>query len=261
MWTTTAKADSWRCHAWRILNYIQSCILSGGNSFHIIMKHLLPNCMSTLIVVFLPWVFQVQFFLRATLSFLGLGVQPPDWGQMIAASQPYLASQPLYSIAPGIVIIITVMSFNFIGDTLRDALIQRCVLRKELRLWQKNRCSCTEADQTKRLKDVSFRHVIEGPNGQSVQFAVLRSANLHKGTPAQRRKSSARKTFFSTSIILMCALYWRWRTSCSKWPLVYYARKGETLAVVGSLAAGRVHDSSVCYGFAFASCTNYRRRN
>ena len=123
MWTTTAKLI--RGDVMRLKNseYIQSCILSGGNSFRIIMKHLLPNCMSTLIVVSTLGI-PSAILSEATLSFLGLGVQPPEasWGQMIAASQPYLASQPLYSIAPGIVIIITVMSFNLLGDALRDAL-------------------------------------------------------------------------------------------------------------------------------------------
>ena len=123
MWTTTARLI--RGDVMRLKNseYIQSCILSGGNSFRIIMKHLLPNCMSTLIVVSTLGI-PSAILSEATLSFLGLGVQPPDasWGQMIAASQPFLASQPLYSIAPGIVIIITVMSFNLLGDALRDAL-------------------------------------------------------------------------------------------------------------------------------------------
>lgn len=123
MWTTTARLI--RGDVMRLKNseYIQSCILSGGNSFRIIMKHLLPNCISTLIVVSTLGI-PSAILSEATLSFLGLGVQPPEasWGQMIAASQPFLESQPIYSIAPGIVIIITVMSFNLLGDALRDAL-------------------------------------------------------------------------------------------------------------------------------------------
>ena len=119
MWTTTARLI--RGDVMRLKNseYIQSCILSGGNSFRIIMKHLLPNCISTLIVVSTLGI-PSAILSEATLSFLGLGVQPPDasWGQMIAASQPFLESQPIYSIAPGIVIIITVMSFNLLGDAL-----------------------------------------------------------------------------------------------------------------------------------------------
>ena len=61
---------------------------------------------------------------EASLSFLGLGVQPPmsSWGQMISASQPYIQSNTYYSVIPGIAIIITVMAFNLFGDALRDAL-------------------------------------------------------------------------------------------------------------------------------------------
>ena len=92
MWTTTARLI--RGDVMRLKNseYIQSCILSGGNSFRIIMKHLLPNCISTLIVVSTLGI-PSAILSEATLSFLGLGVQPPEasWGQMIAASQPYLA--------------------------------------------------------------------------------------------------------------------------------------------------------------------------
>ena len=61
---------------------------------------------------------------EASLSFLGLGVQPPmsSWGQMINAAQPYIQSSTYYSVIPGIAIIITVMAFNLLGDALRDAL-------------------------------------------------------------------------------------------------------------------------------------------
>ena len=61
---------------------------------------------------------------EAALSFLGLGIQAPDssWGSMISLSQPYIRSNPTYSIIPGIAIIIVVLSFNIVGDALRDAL-------------------------------------------------------------------------------------------------------------------------------------------
>lgn len=123
MWTTTARLIRGDVIRLKNSEYIQSCILSGGNDFRIIMKHLLPNCISTLIVVSTLGI-PNAILSEATLSFLGLGVQQPfaSWGQMIAASQPYLQSQPIYSIAPGIAIIIAVMSFNLLGDALRDAL-------------------------------------------------------------------------------------------------------------------------------------------
>ena len=61
---------------------------------------------------------------EASLSFLGLGVQPPmaSWGQMISAARSVIQSSTYYSVIPGVAIIITVMAFNLLGDALRDAL-------------------------------------------------------------------------------------------------------------------------------------------
>lgn len=123
MWTSTARLVRGDVMRLKGSEYIQSCILSGGKSFRIIMKHLLPNCVSTLIVVSTLGI-PSAILSEASLSFLGLGVQPPmsSWGQMISASQSYIQSATFYSVAPGIVIIITVMAFNLLGDALRDAL-------------------------------------------------------------------------------------------------------------------------------------------
>ncbi len=123
MWTSTARLV--RGDVMRLKNseYIQSCKLSGGSTWRIIMKHLLPNTVSTLIVVSTLGI-PNAILSEASLSFLGLGVQPPmaSWGQMISASQPYIQSNTYYSVIPGIAIIITVMAFNMLGDSLRDAL-------------------------------------------------------------------------------------------------------------------------------------------
>ncbi|MGI6230928.1 MAG: ABC transporter permease [Tractidigestivibacter sp.] len=123
MWTSTARLV--RGDVMRLKNseYIQSCILSGGSNWRVIMRHLLPNCVSTLIVVSTLGI-PNAILSEASLSFLGLGVQPPtaSWGQMISAAQPYIQSNTYYSIVPGVAIIITVMAFNLLGDALRDAL-------------------------------------------------------------------------------------------------------------------------------------------
>ena len=122
-WTSTARLI--RGDVMRLKNseYIQSCILSGGKSMRIILKHLLPNCVSTLIVVATLGI-PNAILSEASLSFLGLGVNPPmsSWGQMISSAQTYIQSQTYYSVFPGIAIIITVMAFNLLGDALRDAL-------------------------------------------------------------------------------------------------------------------------------------------
>lgn len=123
MWTGTARLI--RGDVMRIKNaeYIQSCKISGGKSFRVIIHHLLPNSISTLIVVSTLGI-PGAILSEASLSFLGLGVQPPlsSWGSMISASQPYIQSNTYYSIIPGLAIIITVMAFNLLGDALRDAL-------------------------------------------------------------------------------------------------------------------------------------------
>ena len=103
--------------------YIEACIINGGSSFRVIIKHLLPNCISTMIVLITLGI-PSAIINEASLSFLGLGVQAPasSWGSMISLSQPYIRSNPTYSIIPGIAIILVVLSFNIVGDGLRDAL-------------------------------------------------------------------------------------------------------------------------------------------
>ncbi|MDU5106407.1 ABC transporter permease [Clostridium sp.] len=103
--------------------YIEACIINGGSGLRVIMKHLLPNCISTMIVLITLGI-PSAIINEAALSFLGLGVQAPasSWGSMISLSQTYIRSNPSYSIIPGIAIIIVVLSFNIVGDGLRDAL-------------------------------------------------------------------------------------------------------------------------------------------
>ncbi len=123
MWTTTARLVRGDVMRLKESEYIQSCILSGGSSWRIITKHLLPNCVSTLIVTSTLGI-PNAIMSEASLSFLGLGVNPPtaSWGAMISSSQAYIGVNPTYSIATGVAIIITVMAFNLLGDALRDAL-------------------------------------------------------------------------------------------------------------------------------------------
>lgn len=123
MWTSTARLIRGDVMRLKHAEYIQSCLLSGGKSWRIILKHLLPNCVSTLLVTSTLGI-PSAILSEASLSFLGLGVQTPmsSWGQMISASQIYIQSHTYYSIIPGIAIIVTVMAFNLLGDALRDAL-------------------------------------------------------------------------------------------------------------------------------------------
>ena len=120
-WASTARLIRGDVMRLKKMEYIDACKISGGSSFKIIMKHLLPNCLSTLIVTLgIPSAIMSE----ASLSFLGLGVRPPmsSWGSMISFSQPYIRSATYYSVIPGLAIIITVLAFNMLGDGLRDAL-------------------------------------------------------------------------------------------------------------------------------------------
>lgn len=122
-WASTARLIRGDVMRLKKMEYIDACKISGGSNFKIIMKHLLPNCLSTLIVTVTLGI-PSAIMSEASLSFLGLGVKPPmsSWGSMISFSQPYIRSATYYSIIPGLAIIITVLAFNMLGDGLRDAL-------------------------------------------------------------------------------------------------------------------------------------------
>jgi peptide/nickel transport system permease protein len=93
---------------------------------------LLPNLWST-IIVFFTLTIANNMLLEAALSFLGVGVQPPNtsWGTMIAGGFELLTSAPLLMIAPSTMILLTVLSVNVFGDGLRDALDPNSKLRLE----------------------------------------------------------------------------------------------------------------------------------
>jgi peptide/nickel transport system permease protein len=98
----------------------------GASPLRLILRHIIPNLLNPVIVqVSLSAGFAI--LAEATLSFLGLGAQvpTPDWGQMINTGAAFLANDPWLAIIPGIAISVTVYSFNWLGDSLRDALDPR----------------------------------------------------------------------------------------------------------------------------------------
>ncbi|MGM0601772.1 MAG: ABC transporter permease [Bacillota bacterium] len=106
--------------------YVAAAKALGGSDLRILYKHILPNSISSLIVLGTLRI-GVSILVVAGLSFLGLGIQPPtaSWGTMLNRGQEYLVPAPWMSIFPGLAIIITVLSFNLLGDALRDALDPR----------------------------------------------------------------------------------------------------------------------------------------
>ena len=106
--------------------YIEAARALGASNLEIIFYHIIPNCIAVIIV---------QFSIRvaggilsaSSLSFLGLGVQPPDpeWGAMLSGGRAYLLENPYLTLYPGLCIMLTILAFNMLGDGLRDALDPR----------------------------------------------------------------------------------------------------------------------------------------
>ena len=103
--------------------YVTAARSIGVSKARIVLRHILPNCVLTLIVLFTLSV-PSAILTESSLSFLGLGIQPPDtsWGLMINQGRQYLYNAPWCSFAPCIAIMLIVLAFNFLGDGLRDAL-------------------------------------------------------------------------------------------------------------------------------------------
>ena len=95
----------------------------GVSKWKIMFRHILPNCLPSLIVQFtldIPG----SILSESSLSFLGVGAQPPStsWGLMVTRGKDYLFTEPWLAIAPGVIILLVVLAFNFLGDGLRDSL-------------------------------------------------------------------------------------------------------------------------------------------
>ena len=108
----------------RTREYVQAVTMMGGGGTRIVLRHIVPNAIGTIVV---NATFQVAdaIILVASLSFLGLGISPPatNWGAMLSDGVDYYADGYWWLIYPaGIAIVLTVVAFNFIGDALRDAL-------------------------------------------------------------------------------------------------------------------------------------------
>lgn len=107
-------------------DYVQAAIVNAAPDRVILFRHIFPNALSPLVVqatVTIP----ASIIGAATLAFLGLGVQPPtpSWGTMLAEAQDYIAQAPWFAIFPGLAIAVTTLSFNLLGDGLREVLDPR----------------------------------------------------------------------------------------------------------------------------------------
>lgn len=106
--------------------YVMAARSIGVSKVGIMFRHILPNCLSPLIVQ-MTMMMGLAILIEASLSFLGLGIKPPSaaWGSMVYDGYKYLVMRPILSLAPGLAIMLVVFAFNMIGDGLRDALDPR----------------------------------------------------------------------------------------------------------------------------------------
>jgi len=110
--------------------YVDASISQGASNLRLMFAEILPNVISTVIVM-LPLMIATTVLTESALSFLSIGVQPPQasWGTVIEDGQGLLYTRPWVAIAPGIMIVLTVLSLNVLGDGVRDALDPRAKVR------------------------------------------------------------------------------------------------------------------------------------
>jgi len=118
--------------ALREREFVEAAVAQGAGSIRVMVRELLPNLASTLIVFFAISVAN-SMLLESLLSFLGVGVQPPNtsWGTMIAGGFELITSSPQLTVVPGVLLLLTVLAVNVFADGLRDALDPRAKLRLE----------------------------------------------------------------------------------------------------------------------------------
>jgi peptide/nickel transport system permease protein len=110
--------------------YVEAAIAQGASNTRLMFEEILPNVVSTVIVM-LPLMIATTVLTESALSFLSIGVQPPNasWGTIIDDGQDLLYTRPMVAIAPGVMIVLTVLALNILGDGVRDALDPRAKVR------------------------------------------------------------------------------------------------------------------------------------
>ena len=121
-WTPMTRVIHGEVLSIREKEFVDAARLTGCTSLRILYRHILPHLVAP-IIVYTSLGIATTILFESTLSYIGLGVQPPtaSWGQMISEGQAYYLSAPHLVIYPGLMIMITVLAFNLVGDGLRDA--------------------------------------------------------------------------------------------------------------------------------------------
>lgn len=122
-WASVARVVRAQTLALKEKEFIEAARATGTSRARIMLDHIFPNVVPTLIVLFSLSIPEAIMW-ESSLSFLGVGVQPPEssWGLLVAKGKEYMFQAPAVAIAPGVAILLAVLAFNFIGDGLRDAL-------------------------------------------------------------------------------------------------------------------------------------------
>ncbi|HYK56630.1 MAG TPA: ABC transporter permease, partial [Flavisolibacter sp.] len=124
MWVNVARLVRGQVMAAKELQYVEAGKVLGFSDFRIIARHILPNILGPILVIAASN-FASAIVIEAGLSFLGVGVQPPQpsWGLMIKENYNFIITQnPMLALAPGFAIMLLVLAFNLLGNGLRDAL-------------------------------------------------------------------------------------------------------------------------------------------
>ncbi|HEY8272316.1 MAG TPA: ABC transporter permease [Pseudobdellovibrionaceae bacterium] len=129
-WMTVARLVRGSILSLREREFILAAKTLGATDFTIILRHMFPNVIAPMLVSITLGVGESILF-EAALSFLGLGIQPPtpSWGNMLFNAQELIYQAPFLAILPGIMILLTVISFNYLGDGLQDAVDPKAIRR------------------------------------------------------------------------------------------------------------------------------------
>ena len=127
-WASVARITRAETMSLKERDFVVATQNLGASNFRVIVKHIIPNILGPVIVAASLSVAHA-ILMESSLSFLGLGVQIPraSWGSMLQGAQAHILDYPLLAVYPGVMILITVLSFNLLGDILRNALEPKIV--------------------------------------------------------------------------------------------------------------------------------------
>ena len=127
-WASVARITRAETMSLKQRDFVVATQNLGASNFRVIIKHIIPNILGPVIVAASLSVANA-ILMESSLSFLGLGVQIPraSWGSMLQGAQAHILDYPLLAVYPGVMILITVLSFNLLGDILRNALEPKIV--------------------------------------------------------------------------------------------------------------------------------------